>query len=104
MASQLQNLTIEISDLLLNGLARLEQRPDRSDQIRAIFNQLSGSRGEDIERGATSRPIRTAPGALDLTNEAIASASESTTPSRTTDPVWLTTQIEVRFNDTSSPT
>ena len=53
MASQLQNLTIEISDLLLNGLTRLEQRPDRSNQIGTIFNQLSGSRGEDIERGAT---------------------------------------------------
>src|SRR5215510_8232289 len=51
-----------------------------------------------------SRPIRTAPGAFDLTNEAIASGSESTTPSRTTAPVWFTTQVEVRFNDTSSPT
>jgi putative DNA primase/helicase len=44
-----------------------------------------------------------APGAFDLTNAAIASGSESTTPSRTTDPTWFTTQIDVCFNDTSSP-
>jgi hypothetical protein len=49
-------------------------------------------------------PIRTVPGALDLTNEAIDSGSESTTPSCTIDPVWFTTQINVCFNDTSSPT
>src|SRR5215472_14928118 len=36
-----------------------------------------------------SRPIRTAPGAFDLTNEAIAFGSESTTPSRTTDPALV---------------
>jgi hypothetical protein len=39
-----------------------------------------------------------------LTNAAIASGSDSITPSRTTDPTWFTTQIDVRFNDTSSPT
>ena len=33
MTSQLVNLTIEIVDLLLDGLARLEQRPDRSNQF-----------------------------------------------------------------------
>src|SRR6266498_466104 len=54
--------------------------------------------------GPVSRPIRTAPGAFNLTNTAIASGSESTTPSRTTDPTWFTTQIDVCFNDTSSPT
>jgi hypothetical protein len=41
---------------------------------------------------------------FDRTNVAIASGSESTTPSRTTDPTWFTTQIDVCFNDTSSPT
>jgi hypothetical protein len=46
-------------------------------------------------------PIRTVPGALDLTNEAIASGSESTSPWCTIDPVWFTTQIDVCFNDTS---
>jgi Transposase len=54
--------------------------------------------------GPVSRPIRTAAGAFDLTNAAIASGSESTTPSRTTDPTRFTTQIDVCFNDTSSPT
>src|SRR5438105_3880218 len=54
--------------------------------------------------GPVSRPIRTAPGAFNLTNAAIASGSESTTPSRTIDPSWFTTQIDVCFNDTSSPT
>src|SRR5262245_47564646 len=53
--------------------------------------------------GPVSRPIRTTLGAFDLTNAAIASGSESTTPSRTTDPSWFTTQIDVCFNDTSSP-
>src|SRR5262249_31939807 len=37
--------------------------------------------------GPVSRPTRIAPGAPDLTNAAIAAGSESTTPSRTTDPV-----------------
>ena len=66
MASQPQNLTIEISDLLLNGLTRLEQRPDRSDQIGTIFYQLSGSRGEDIERGATDDETKVFKEAADL--------------------------------------
>jgi hypothetical protein len=52
--------------------------------------------------GPVSRPIRTTLGAFDLTNAAIASGSESTTPSRTTDPSWFTTQIDVCFNDTSA--
>ncbi len=54
--------------------------------------------------GPVSRPIRTIPGAFDLTNAAIASGSESTTLSCTIVPVWFTTQIDVCFNDTSSPT
>jgi hypothetical protein len=54
--------------------------------------------------GPVSMPIRTVPGAFDLTNEAIASGSESATPSCTIDPAWFTTQIDVCFNDTSSPT
>ncbi len=51
MASQLQNLTVEITDLLLDGLTCLEQRSDRSDQIGTILDQLLGSHGEDIELG-----------------------------------------------------
>src|SRR5689334_650626 len=54
--------------------------------------------------GPVSSPTRTAPGAFDLTNPAIASGTESTTPSRTTNPFSFTTQIDVCFNDTSSPT
>jgi hypothetical protein len=43
------------------------------------------------------------PAAVEMAPQAIASGSDSTTPSRTTDPTWFTTQIDVRFNDTSSP-
>src|SRR3974377_819541 len=53
MTRQPVNLTVEIGDLLLDGLARLEQRPDRSHQLGTILDQLLGSRGEDIELGAT---------------------------------------------------
>jgi hypothetical protein len=52
MTRQLVNLTIEIVDLLLDGLARLEQRPDRSHQFGTIFDQPLGAHGEDIELGA----------------------------------------------------
>ena len=37
MTRQLVNLTVEIVDLLLDGLARLEQRPDRSHQFGTIL-------------------------------------------------------------------
>ena len=52
MASQLHNLAVKLADLLLNGLARLEQRSDRSYQLRTARDQLLGSHGEDIELGA----------------------------------------------------
>jgi hypothetical protein len=42
----------EIFDLLLNCLARFEQRPDCSRQLGTIFDQPLGPRGEDIELGA----------------------------------------------------
>jgi hypothetical protein len=64
----------------------------------------SSSVQSQVAVGPVSSPIRTAPGAFDLTNPAIASGTESTTPSRTTDPFSFTTQIDVCFNDTSSPT
>src|SRR5262249_43485531 len=57
-----------------------------------------------VDVGPLSSPTRTVSGALDLTKAAIAAGSESTTPSRTTEPVSLTTQIDVCFNDTSNPT
>jgi Major Facilitator Superfamily len=49
---QLVNLTVEIFDLLLNCLARFEQRPDCSHQFGTIFDQPLGPHGEDIELGA----------------------------------------------------
>ena len=45
MTRQLVNLTIEIADLLLDGLARIKQRSDRSDQFGTILDQLLGPRG-----------------------------------------------------------
>ncbi|WP_156042207.1 hypothetical protein [Bradyrhizobium sp. URHD0069] len=50
--SQLHNLAVEVADLLLDGIAGFEQRPDRSHQLRTALDQLLGSHGEDIERGA----------------------------------------------------
>src|SRR4030088_3677098 len=52
-ASQFCNLTVKLPDLLLDGIARFEQRPDRSHQLRTLLDQLLGSYSEDIER-ATS--------------------------------------------------
>jgi len=40
---------------------------------------------------------------LSISERSVASGSIDT-PSRTTDPTWFTTQIDVCFNDTSSPT
>ena len=51
MASQFHNLAVKLTDLLLNGRARFEQRSDRSYQLRATLDQLLGSHGEDIELG-----------------------------------------------------
>src|SRR6476660_4413164 len=51
MASQLHNLAVKLTDLLLDGIARFQQRSDRSYQLRAALDQLLGSHGEDIELG-----------------------------------------------------
>ncbi len=51
MASQFHNLAVKLTDLLLDGSARFEQRSDRSYQLRAPLDQLLGSHGEDIELG-----------------------------------------------------
>ena len=53
MASQFHNLAVKLADLLLDGLARFEQRSDRSYQLRATLDQLLGSHGEDIELATT---------------------------------------------------
>src|SRR4030088_943339 len=53
-ASQFCNHTVKLPDLLLDGIARFEQRPDRSHQLRTILDQLLGSYSEDIERARRS--------------------------------------------------
>src|SRR5438105_12774508 len=49
---QLENLTIEIVSLLLDGLTCLEQRPDHSDHLGTIRDQFLGPHGKDIELGS----------------------------------------------------
>src|ERR1700732_4405847 len=49
MASQFHNLAVKLADLLLDGIARFEQRSDCSYQLRTALDQLLGSHGEDIE-------------------------------------------------------
>ena len=51
MTRQPQNLTVEIADLLLDGLARDKRSPDRSNQLGTVLDQLLGSHGKDIELG-----------------------------------------------------
>jgi hypothetical protein len=69
ITGQLQNLTVEIADLLLDGPARCEQRSDRSDQLRTILNQLLGSHGEDVELGAPDDETKVFEEATDLVLE-----------------------------------
>src|SRR5262249_15820680 len=52
MTCQLQNLTIEIVSLLLDGLACLEQRPDHGNQLGAILDQFLGPHRKDVELGS----------------------------------------------------
>ena len=47
-------LAVKLTDLLLDGIARFEQRSDRSYQLRAALDQLLGSCGEDMD---VARPI-----------------------------------------------
>src|SRR3978361_2583244 len=49
-ASQFCNLTVKLPDLLLDGIARFEQRPDCSHQLRTILDQLLGSSNGNLER------------------------------------------------------
>ena len=51
MASQFHNLAVKLTDLLPDGIARFEQRSDRSYQLRTALDQLLGSHGKDIELG-----------------------------------------------------
>src|SRR5262249_62403926 len=48
---QLQNLTIEIADLLLDGLTCLEQRHNDRDQLGTSRDQFLGPHSKDIKLG-----------------------------------------------------
>src|ERR1700686_2134963 len=52
MASQFHNLAVKLTDLLPDGIARFEQRSDRSYQLRTALDQLLGSHSKDVELGA----------------------------------------------------
>src|SRR5262245_47323314 len=66
---QLVDLAVDIFDLLLNGLACLEQRPDRSDQLGTIFDQSLSAHCEDIELGAADDETEVLKQATDLVLE-----------------------------------
>ena len=51
MASQFHDLAVKLADLLPDGIARFEQRSDRSYQLRTPLDQLLCSQGKDIELG-----------------------------------------------------
>src|SRR5207344_1740608 len=51
MTRQSHNLAVKLTDLLLDGVARFEQRSDRSYQLRTALDQLLGSHGKGIELG-----------------------------------------------------
>src|SRR6185369_2303587 len=45
------NFAVKLTDLLPDGIARFEQRSDRSYQLRTALYQLLGSHGKNIELG-----------------------------------------------------
>ena len=51
MASQFHNLAVKLTNLLLDGIARFQQRSDGSHQFGTALDQLLGSHGKDIELG-----------------------------------------------------
>src|SRR5262245_61269964 len=69
IACQLQNLTIEIVGLLLDGLTCLEQRPDYSDQLGTILDQFLGPHSKDIELGTADHETDVLKQATDLVLE-----------------------------------
>src|SRR6266480_1123584 len=66
---QLENLTIEIVSLLLDGLTCLEQRPDYSDQLGTILDQFLGPHGKDVELGTADHETNVLEQAADLVLE-----------------------------------
>src|SRR5712675_975915 len=69
LTRQLQNLTVEIVDLLLDGLTCLEQRPDHSDQLGTVLDQFLGPHGKDIELGTADHETDVLEQAADLVLE-----------------------------------
>src|SRR5256885_12256207 len=66
---QLQNHTIEIVSLLLDGLTCLEQRPDHGNQLGAILDQFLGPHRKDIELGTADHETDVLEQATDLVLE-----------------------------------
>src|SRR5258706_4815083 len=66
MTCQLQNLTVEIVSLLLDGLTCLEQRPDHGNQLGAILDQVLGPHRKDIELGTADHETDVLEQATDL--------------------------------------
>jgi hypothetical protein len=69
MTCQLVNLTVEIVDLLLDGLARLKQRLHCSNQLGTILDQLCGSHSKDIELATADDQTEVLEKATDLVLE-----------------------------------
>ncbi len=53
VARQSHHLAIEVGNLLLDGLTRLEEGFDRSGEFRPILDQLSGAHDEHVHLGPT---------------------------------------------------
>src|SRR2546423_2897984 len=66
---QLQNLTVEIVSLLLDGLTCLEQRPDHGNQLGTILDQFLGPHRKDIELGTADHETDVLEQATDLVLE-----------------------------------
>src|ERR1700680_1398836 len=66
---QRQNLTVEIADLLLDGLARDKQWADRGNQLGTVLDQFLGSHGKDIELGTADDETEVLEKATDLVLE-----------------------------------
>ena len=66
MTRQSHNLAVKFTDLLPDGIARFEQRSDRSYQLRTALDQLLGPHGKDIELGTADHETDVLEQAADL--------------------------------------
>src|SRR5262245_3357651 len=69
MTCQLQNFTVEIVGLLLDGLPCLKQRADHRDQLWTILDQLLGPHSKNIELGTANHETDVLEQATDLVLE-----------------------------------